>query len=63
MGNVIKKTDDGRKEVTDQLCLKTPRLPNALPDRREQPSVLLVHWGMSKGILVNNVAKEIQGTQ
>lgn len=35
IGDVIKKTDDGRKEVvTDKLCLKSPVLLNVPPCRR-----------------------------
>jgi len=30
-GDIIKTTDDGWKEGTDELCVKIPVLPNALP--------------------------------
>lgn len=31
IGDIIKTTDDGWKEGTDELCVKIPVLPNALP--------------------------------
>lgn len=54
-GEGIMRSDDGRKEVTDEFCL---RLSHFL--RRQWPSVLYVHWGMGKETMVNKVAEEIR---